>query len=114
MDYDVEPAVQYLRDQSRLHGVVKLLQRVHMNDFNGSKMEMEFLRLILACAPVLEKISIWNYARLMYPTGTEIMDELNQVGRASPNVEFIVDAVELEDDIPIEPPDFVLEDEFDE
>ncbi|PHT93319.1 hypothetical protein T459_01201 [Capsicum annuum] len=114
MDYDVEPAVQYLRDQSRLHGVVKLLQRVHMNGFNGSKMEMEFLRLILACAPVLEKISIWNYARLMYPTGTEIMDELNQVRRASPNVEFIVDAVELEDDIPIEPPDFVLEDDFDE
>lgn len=96
MHYVVEPVVQYLLDQSRLYGVVKLLQSVHMSMFNGIEMEMEFMRLILASAPVLEKISIWNYAHLVSLSGTEIMDEMKQVHHASPNVEFIIDEVEVE------------------
>ncbi|KAL3330657.1 hypothetical protein AABB24_034468 [Solanum stoloniferum] len=86
----VEPVVQYLQDQSSLCGAVKLLQKVHMNMFRGLEVEMEFLRLILASAPVLEEISAWNYAHILCLSAREIMDEMKQYQRASPNVKFIV------------------------
>lgn len=105
MDYAVEPVVQYLRDQSSLSGIMKLLQRVHMSMFSGFEMEMEFVRLILASAPILEKISIWNYSNLLLRPGREMMDEMKQFYQASPNIEFIFDEVEVEveNDMPIEP-----------
>uniref|UniRef100_A0A0V0H7H8 Putative ovule protein n=1 Tax=Solanum chacoense TaxID=4108 RepID=A0A0V0H7H8_SOLCH len=58
----VEPAVQLLRAQSSSYGVVKL-QRVRVNMFTGLEMEMEFMKFILASAPVLEEIFIWNCTR---------------------------------------------------
>ncbi|MCD7459759.1 hypothetical protein HAX54_041869 [Datura stramonium] len=96
MDYVVEPVVQYLRDQSSLSGGMKLLQRVHMSMFSGFEMEMEFVRLILASAPILENISIWNYSYLLLRSSREMMDEMKQFHQASPNIEFIFDEVEVE------------------
>lgn len=93
----VEPVVQYLQDQSSLCGAVKLLQKVHMSMFSGLEVEMEFLRLILASAPVLEEISAWNYEHLLCLSSREIMDNMKQYQRASPNVKFIVDEIVVED-----------------
>lgn len=87
----MEPVVRYLQDQSSLGGIVKLLQRVHMM----FKIEMEFLRLILASAPVLEKISFWNYEPFLWRSSEQIKDQMKQFQRASPNVEFIIDGVKL-------------------
>ncbi|KAL3330703.1 hypothetical protein AABB24_034493 [Solanum stoloniferum] len=53
----VEPVVQLLRAQSSSSGAVKL-QRVQVNMFTGLEMEMEFMKFILASAPVLEEIFI--------------------------------------------------------
>uniref|UniRef100_M1CW76 Ubiquitin-protein ligase n=1 Tax=Solanum tuberosum TaxID=4113 RepID=M1CW76_SOLTU len=93
----VEPVVQYLQNQSSLCGAVKLLQKVHMSMFSGREVEMEFLRLILVSAPVLEEISAWNYEHLLCLSGREIMDNMKQYQRASPNVKFIVDEIVVED-----------------
>ncbi|XP_059290379.1 uncharacterized protein LOC132043934 [Lycium ferocissimum] len=92
-----EPIVQFLRDQSSLYGVMKMLQRVRMSTFGGLEMEMEFVRFILAYAPVLDKISIWNYSCLLIQTGRRLTDKMKQFQRASPNVEIIVDEVDVED-----------------
>ncbi|KAG5590347.1 hypothetical protein H5410_040861 [Solanum commersonii] len=52
---NVEGVVEFLRAQSFLYGAVKL-QRVQVNMFMGLEMEMEFIKYILAYAPVLEEI----------------------------------------------------------
>lgn len=41
--------------------------------FNGLEVEMEFLWLILASAPILEEISDWNYEHLL-----RFIDEMKQ------------------------------------
>ncbi|KAJ8555293.1 hypothetical protein K7X08_012789 [Anisodus acutangulus] len=57
----VEPVIQFLQAQSIIsYGAVKLLQNVQMCYFTGFEMEMEFVKFILASAPVLEEIFIWN------------------------------------------------------
>ncbi|WMV43083.1 hypothetical protein MTR67_036468 [Solanum verrucosum] len=55
---DVEPDIQLLRAQSISCGVMKILQRVEMQGFTGFEMEMEFMKIILASAPVLEEIFV--------------------------------------------------------
>ncbi|KAK6804433.1 hypothetical protein RDI58_002217 [Solanum bulbocastanum] len=67
----VEPAVQLLPAQSSTYGVVKL-QRVRVNMFTGLEMEMEFLTFILASAPVLEEVSIWNFTRYLFRSCKQI------------------------------------------
>ncbi|WMV41412.1 hypothetical protein MTR67_034797 [Solanum verrucosum] len=52
---NVEGVVEFLCAQSFLYGAVKL-QRVEVNMFMGLEMEMEFIKYILAYAPVLEEI----------------------------------------------------------
>ncbi|XP_009776581.1 F-box/FBD/LRR-repeat protein At1g13570-like [Nicotiana tabacum] len=97
VDNIVEPVVQFLQAQSSSYGALKL-QRVHMNMFIGVEMEMEFVKFILASAPILEEIFIWNFAYLLPRPGAQIMDEIKQFSRASPNVE----EVEVEDCVRIE------------
>ncbi|XP_060185881.1 F-box/FBD/LRR-repeat protein At1g13570-like [Lycium barbarum] len=88
----VEPVVEFLEAQSiTSFGAAKLLQKVEMCYFKGAEMQMEFMKFILASAPVLEKITM-----LMIPhefllcADTQMMEEkMKQFPRASPNVRFI-------------------------
>jgi len=57
--------------------------------FMGLEMEMEFIKYILAYALVLEEIFFWNFAYLGVRSGKQMMDEIEEFRRASPNVEFI-------------------------
>jgi len=84
----VEPVVEFLRFQSFSLGAEKL-QRVHVNLFMGLEMEMEFMKFILASAPVLKEVFIWNFACLLHRSDKQMMDEMKESRRASPNVEFI-------------------------
>ncbi|KAK4364829.1 hypothetical protein RND71_016187 [Anisodus tanguticus] len=85
----VEPVIQFLQAQSIIsYGAVKLLQSVQMCYFTGFEMEMEFVKFILASAPVLEEIFIWNVVHHFH-RGTQMIDEIKQSRRASPNVEFM-------------------------
>nr|XP_016438145.1 PREDICTED: F-box/FBD/LRR-repeat protein At5g53840-like [Nicotiana tabacum] len=83
----VEPVVQFLRAQSISScGVAKLLQRVEMSCFTGAEVEMEFVRFILASAPVLEEILIWNVAHHFLQSTQMMDDEMKQFHRPSPNL----------------------------
>uniref|UniRef100_M1BA52 Ubiquitin-protein ligase n=2 Tax=Solanum tuberosum TaxID=4113 RepID=M1BA52_SOLTU len=95
--------VQYLQDHQSLYDSVKLLRRVHMNTFSGFEIEMEFVRLILASAPALEKIFFWNFSCFLHQPGRQLMDKMKQFHQASPNVEFTFEEVVAEDRRPIEP-----------
>ncbi|WMV43077.1 hypothetical protein MTR67_036462 [Solanum verrucosum] len=86
----VEPAVQLLRAQSSSYGVVKL-QRVRVNMFTGLEMEMAFMKFILASAPLLEEIFIWNCTCFLFRSCKQMIDEMKEFRRASPNVEFTFD-----------------------
>uniref|UniRef100_A0A0V0H559 Putative ovule protein n=1 Tax=Solanum chacoense TaxID=4108 RepID=A0A0V0H559_SOLCH len=91
----VEPAVQLLRAQSSSYGVVKL-QRVRVNMFTGLEMEMEFMKFILASAPVLEEIFIWNFVRVPFRSCKQMIDEMKEFRRASPNAEFTFEEIDME------------------
>ncbi|WMV11309.1 hypothetical protein MTR67_004694 [Solanum verrucosum] len=91
----VEPAVQLLRAQSSSYGVVKL-QRVRVNMFTGLEMEMKFMKFILASSPVLEEVSIWNFTRYLFRSCKQMMDEMKEFGRASPNAEFTFEEIDME------------------
>ncbi|TMW93955.1 hypothetical protein EJD97_010957 [Solanum chilense] len=52
----VEPVIQLLQAKSFSCGAVKLLQNVEMHYFIGFEMEIEFVKSILASAPVLKEI----------------------------------------------------------
>jgi len=91
----VEPAVQLLRAQSSPYGVVKL-QRVRVNMFTGLEMEMEFMKFILASAPVLGEIFIWNCTRFLFRSCKEMIDEMKEFRRASANVEFTFEEIDME------------------
>ncbi|KAK6782205.1 hypothetical protein RDI58_020001 [Solanum bulbocastanum] len=85
---NAEGVVQFLRAQSFLYGALKL-QRVQVNMFMGLEMEMEFIKFIFASAPVLEEIFFWNFAYLGVRSGKQMIDEIEEFRRASPNVDFI-------------------------
>uniref|UniRef100_M1BA50 Ubiquitin-protein ligase n=1 Tax=Solanum tuberosum TaxID=4113 RepID=M1BA50_SOLTU len=91
----VEPAVQLLRAQSSPYGVVKL-QRVRVNMFTSLEMEMEFMKFILPSAPVLGEIFIWNCTRFLFRSCKEMIDEMKEFRRASPNVEFTFEEIDME------------------
>ncbi|XP_009594964.1 F-box/FBD/LRR-repeat protein At1g13570-like [Nicotiana tomentosiformis] len=99
----VEPVVQFLRAQSISCGVAKLLQRVEMSYFTGAETEMEFVRFILASAPVLEEILIWNVAHHFHRSTQMMDDEMKLFGRASPNVRIILEVFTEEDCVLLEP-----------
>lgn len=52
----MEPVIQLLQAKSFSCGAVKLLQNVEMHYFIGFEMEIEFVKSILASAPVLKEI----------------------------------------------------------
>ncbi|KAL3361583.1 hypothetical protein AABB24_014449 [Solanum stoloniferum] len=91
----VEPVVQLLRAQSSSSGAVKL-QKVQVNMFTGLEMEMEFMKFILASAPVLEEIFIWNCTRCLFRSCKQMIDEMKEFRRASPNVEFTFEEIDME------------------
>ncbi|XP_006365389.1 F-box/FBD/LRR-repeat protein At1g13570-like isoform X1 [Solanum tuberosum] len=91
----VEPVVQLLRAQSSSYGVVKL-QRVRVNMFTGLEMEMEFMKFILASALVLEEIFIWNCTCFLFRSCKQMIDEMKEFRRASPNVEFTFEEIGME------------------
>lgn len=62
----MEPDIQLLQAQSISCGVIKMLQRVEMLGFTGFEMEMEFMKIILASAPVLVEIFVWNMAHYIH------------------------------------------------
>lgn len=82
----VEPVIQFLRAKSISCGSMKLLQSVEICYFISFEMEMEFVKFILASAPVLEEIFIWNTGH--FHRGTHMMDEMRLFHRESPNVIF--------------------------
>nr|XP_010325642.1 F-box/FBD/LRR-repeat protein At1g13570 isoform X1 [Solanum lycopersicum] len=92
----VEPAVQLLRPQSSSYGAMKLLQKVQVNMFTGLEMEMEFMKFILASAPVLEEVSIWNFTRFLFRLCKQMIDEMKEFRRASANVEFKFEEIDME------------------
>lgn len=98
MGDSVEPIVQLLRAQSSSYSDVKL-QRVHANMFTGLEMEMEFMKFILASAPVLDEINLWNFKRYLFRSGKQMIDEMKEFHRATPSVEFRFDEIKLEDDV---------------
>ncbi|XP_055822175.1 F-box/FBD/LRR-repeat protein At1g13570-like [Solanum dulcamara] len=69
--------------------------------FSGLEIEMEFVRLILASAPAIEKIFFWYISSLLHRPGRHLMDKMKQFHQASPNVEFTFEEV-VEDHRPIE------------
>uniref|UniRef100_M1CY70 FBD domain-containing protein n=1 Tax=Solanum tuberosum TaxID=4113 RepID=M1CY70_SOLTU len=91
----VEPVVQFLRAQSSSSGAVKL-QRVQVNMFTGLEMEMQFMKFILASSPILEEIFIWNCKRFLFRSCKQMMDEMKEFRRASPNVEFTFEEIDME------------------
>ncbi|WMV43082.1 hypothetical protein MTR67_036467 [Solanum verrucosum] len=91
----VEPVVQFLRAQSSSSGAVKL-QRVQVNMFTGLEMEMQFMKFILASSPILEEIFIWNCKCFLFRSCKQMMDEMKEFCRASPNVEFTFEEIDME------------------
>ncbi|KAH0645515.1 hypothetical protein KY290_034305 [Solanum tuberosum] len=71
------------------HSRAEKLQRVHVNLFMGLEMKMKFMKFILASAPVLKEVFIWNFACLIHRSDKQMMDEMKEICRASPNIEFI-------------------------
>ncbi|XP_015162486.1 F-box/FBD/LRR-repeat protein At1g13570-like [Solanum tuberosum] len=82
----VEPVIQFLRAKAISCGAMKLLKSVEMRYFIGFEMEIEFVKFILASAPVLKEIFIWSSGQ--FHRGTQMMDEIKQFHRESPNVRF--------------------------
>jgi len=95
----VEPDIQLLRAQSISCGVMKMLQRVEMQGFTGFEMDMEFMKIILASAPVLEEIFVWNMVHYIHQ-GTKMMDEMKQFPRVSPDVRFIFEEAYADPEFP--------------
>ncbi|KAH0645516.1 hypothetical protein KY290_034306 [Solanum tuberosum] len=85
----------YELNQSR----VEMLQRVEMQGFTGFEMEMEFMKIILASAPVLEEIFVWNMVHYIHQ-GTKMMDEMKQFPRVSPDVRFIFEEAYADPEFP--------------
>ncbi|TMW99057.1 hypothetical protein EJD97_003114, partial [Solanum chilense] len=82
----MEPVIQFLRDKAISCNAMKLLKSVEMRYFIGFEMEIEFVKFILASAPRLEEIFIWSSGQ--FHRGTQMMDEMKQFHRKSPNVRF--------------------------
>ncbi|KAK4729846.1 hypothetical protein R3W88_022834 [Solanum pinnatisectum] len=82
------PKLQELTIESKAIscGAMKLLKSVEMHYFIGFEMEIEFVKFILASAPILKEIFIWNSGQ--FHRGTQIMDEIKQFHGESPNVRF--------------------------
>lgn len=96
---DVEPDIQLLRAQSISCGIMKMLQRVEMQGFTGFEMEMEFMKIILASAPVLEEIFVWNMVHYIH-RGTKMMDEMKQFSQVSADVRFIFEEAYADPEFP--------------
>ncbi|KAK4729848.1 hypothetical protein R3W88_022836 [Solanum pinnatisectum] len=82
----MEPVIQFLRAKAISCGAMKLLKSVEMRCFIGFEMEIEFVKFILASAPILKEIFIWSSGQ--FHRGTQIMDEIKQFHGESPNVRF--------------------------
>ncbi|KAK4738666.1 hypothetical protein R3W88_002363 [Solanum pinnatisectum] len=67
-----------------------------LQDLTIDFMEMEFMKFILASAPVLEEVSIWNFTRYLFRSCKQMIDEMKEFGRASPNVEFTFEEIDME------------------
>ncbi|WMV41979.1 hypothetical protein MTR67_035364 [Solanum verrucosum] len=76
----------FFTGSSRHCGAMKLVKSVEMRYFIGFEMEIEFVKFILASAPVLKEIFIWSSGQ--FHRGTQMMDEIKQFHRESPNVRF--------------------------
>ncbi|WMV43079.1 hypothetical protein MTR67_036464 [Solanum verrucosum] len=66
--------------------------------FTGFEMDMEFMKIILASAPVLEEI-VWNMTHYIH-RGTKMMDEMKQFSRVSPDVRFIFEEAYADPEFP--------------
>ncbi|KAH0642719.1 hypothetical protein KY289_033693 [Solanum tuberosum] len=62
-------------------------------------MEMEFMKIILASAPVLEEIFVWNMAHYIH-RGTKMMDEMKQFSQVSTDVRFIFEEAYADPEFP--------------
>lgn len=64
--------------------------------FTGLEMEMEFMKFILASALVLEEIFIWNCTLYLFRLCKQMIDEMKEFRRASPNIKFTFEEIDME------------------
>ncbi|XP_019160008.1 PREDICTED: F-box/FBD/LRR-repeat protein At1g13570-like [Ipomoea nil] len=69
---DKDPALQYLQEHIRISEHINSLQTLKIKYFEGSRSQMLFVKLILACCPSLERITFvhnrveaWNLSNIL-------------------------------------------------
>ncbi|XP_027150860.1 F-box/FBD/LRR-repeat protein At1g13570-like isoform X1 [Coffea eugenioides] len=87
-DNDVT-VLNYLEEPSRMNQTIDGLQTVKIRYFKGSKPEVLFIKLLLACSPSLEKIYIEEDEKLRLNERLRIAKELMRFSRASTKAEMM-------------------------
>ncbi|XP_031113129.1 F-box/FBD/LRR-repeat protein At1g13570-like isoform X2 [Ipomoea triloba] len=80
--------LQYLQERSRMSEEINSLQALNMRYFQGSRAEMLFVKLILACCPALERVSFVD-KRVEASEVCNILKELVVFPRASRKAQII-------------------------
>nr|GMD68150.1 F-box/FBD/LRR-repeat protein At1g13570-like [Ipomoea batatas] len=80
--------LQYLQERSRMSEEINSLQALNMRYFQGSRAEMLFVKLILACCPALERVSFVD-KRVEASEVCNILKELVVFPRASSKAQII-------------------------
>ncbi|XP_059650299.1 F-box/FBD/LRR-repeat protein At1g13570-like [Cornus florida] len=88
-DNALESAIHYLEAPDCNEHTMKKLQTVHISSSKGSKTELLFIKLLLACSSSLEKMIIETSKKVDINEGLRISRELMLFSRASPKAEMI-------------------------
>ncbi|KAL3510930.1 hypothetical protein ACH5RR_030331 [Cinchona calisaya] len=86
---DVKPVVELMRRQETLDLSLNRLKKVKIRHFQGFEPDMEFVKLILASAPVLEKMDIRSRHESDSLEGARILKDFARFHRASAKAEII-------------------------
>lgn len=92
-DNDVK-ILNYLEEPSRMNQTIDGLRTVKIRYFKGSKPEVLFVKLLLACSPSLEKIYIEEHENCLLNDRLRIAKELMRFSRASPKAEMMFQPID--------------------
>lgn len=81
--------LDYLEERCHMSQTIDGLQTTTLRHFKGSKPEVLFVKLLLACSPSLLRVSIEDDEELLPIERLRIAKELMQFSRASPKAEMI-------------------------
>ncbi|XP_050224284.1 F-box/FBD/LRR-repeat protein At1g13570-like isoform X1 [Mercurialis annua] len=87
--FELLDAEELLKAEGQSDYSLNHLQGVKLQNFNGSRPEIEFVKFLLAKSPVLGKISLQPHSGISNDKKLAILEEMIQFRRTSPNAQII-------------------------